>query len=402
MIRIRHGIVSSGGGGGETPGGGGGGETPAVPDAGAALVFGAADQATFGDPLIRPTLDSLRARARGIFSLRGIEVSERSPGRIVADALAGEMHELWGLVMNAGRQAHEATATGEWLSRLARAWLPDGRNPAVAAAGRLRVTADPAAAFNAPAGALFGRGDFSYVSTAMAAAEAGGETEIPVLCLFAGRAGNIAEGATMDSIPAGAAAAVSLGVSGGADAETDDDLRARIFAVMRGPGVQGTRANFEAWATAAAGVDAAWAARAATGAVVVYVAARTDEIGVWAAPEAGEIAAAQVQVDENRPLATQASVQAVVPVEVDIVVGVAPSVALEAVESEIRLFFERTQTPGGALNYNSLFSAAIAADGVLSLNSLQVGKKGEAAGEASLAAPLGNEIFVVGSVTDGD
>jgi uncharacterized phage protein gp47/JayE len=86
---------------------------------------------------------------------------------------------------------------------------------------------------------------------------------MPLRALDAGAIGNLDEGTTMDfSTPIAGidSQATVVSMEGGADTETDDQLRARILFRIRNPPMGGDEADYVIWATSVPGVTRAWAA----------------------------------------------------------------------------------------------------------------------------------------------
>jgi uncharacterized phage protein gp47/JayE len=114
-----------------------------------------------------------------------------------------------------------------------------------------------------PAGSLLGQSSVnsSYQTTSMVVVGTG-PTEVPVTALNAGIVGNMNPEDTLAFLAAppgvdGTATVVSM--DGGADTETDDELRMRILKRIQQPPMGGDQTDYEQWALAVPGVTRAWA-----------------------------------------------------------------------------------------------------------------------------------------------
>jgi uncharacterized phage protein gp47/JayE len=90
-----------------------------------------------------------------------------------------------------------------------------------------------------------------------------GPTEFPLRALDAGSIGNMSNGdsiAFVSPISGIDTSATIISMEGGADTETDDQLRARILFRIRNPPMGGDQADYIIWATSIPGVTRAWAA----------------------------------------------------------------------------------------------------------------------------------------------
>jgi uncharacterized phage protein gp47/JayE len=100
------------------------------------------------------------------------------------------------------------------------------------------------------------------------------------------------------------AAATVLELTGGTDAETDDELRMRILRRIRQPPMGGAAYDYEAWALAVPGVTRAWCAPMEMGIGTVTTRFMMDDLrannGGFPLPD--DIDAVQAYIDSVRPV----------------------------------------------------------------------------------------------------
>ena len=184
--------------------------------------------------------------------------------RVIADAQAAMSHLVLRYIDWLSRQFLPDTAETEWLDRHGDIWLVNadgttGRKSATYANGVANLigvngTAVPEATQFEFGEALFETTEGVVIGTI--------ETAVHLRAITVGLIGNV---------PAGSALSPSLGISGldnaividmtgGTDAETDEELRARVLRRIRQPPMGGAAYDYEAWALAVPGVTRAWAA----------------------------------------------------------------------------------------------------------------------------------------------
>lgn len=164
------------------------------------------------------------------------------------------MHQAW-----LSRQILADQCDTEWLERHA-SLRGITRKPAAFATGSITLTGESGAAIplGTQARALSG---LTYSTTAGGTIGVLGTAVVAVQADTAGAAGNLASGAvfTLVSPPSGVYNDADAGaMTGGIDLETDDDLRARLLAVIRQPPHGGAAHDYVAWALEVAGVGNAW------------------------------------------------------------------------------------------------------------------------------------------------
>lgn len=229
------------------------------------------------------------------------------------------------------------------------------RRAASRASGYVLATGAPDTVY--PAGIAFLSGVARYLVSSDARSDETGAVTLLVHSDAIGASANREAGAQLTLIdPAlqptldGIALVGDDGIGGGAEAEDDDSLRARVLDRKRRPPQGGAESDYEQFALAVPGVVKAWAHRFAHG---------PGTIGVWflfagrenLIPTDGDVLAVQDYIDQKRLIRAAIVVSAPEPYPVDITIyGLADD--SEKVRAAIRvslekMFFERAR-PGVA------------------------------------------------------
>ncbi len=315
---------------------------------------------------IRPALPDLIEQVRAdLLARMGLdELLRRADGEVQARVQAGGLHSLYGFIDYLAAQILPDTADTAWLDRHASLWGVL-RKTATAATGTVSMAAGNGV--TVPAGTVLQRaGGGDYTVTTDAAAS-GGVIVATVQATTAGAAGNLPAGARLtlvSPVPGAQSTAVVVDVSGGADIETDADLRARLIARIQAPPHGGNRSDYEAWALEVAGVTRAWVYPHHLGAGTVGVTfvcdGRTDII-----PTETEVSAVASHIDVLRPVTAAVTVFAPVADPLALSIRLTPDGAATraAVEAELRDFLSREAEPGGTLYLSRLREAISLATG---------------------------------------
>lgn len=237
------------------------------------------------------------------------------------------------------------TAEAEWLDRHGQIWLVNadgstGRKQATMASGTVAATGTSGSIV--PAGALLdGSHNATYQVTTMTVIGVG-PTEVPVVALNAGAVGNLDPGDELTFLappPGVDSLTIVVMMDGGADTETDDQLRRRILRRIQNPPMGGDAADYEAWALAVAGVTRAWAYPNEMGIGTMTVRFLMDDLRAdddgW--PTQADIETVADYVDKMRPV-TVKDCYVVAPIKqfIDIVIS-NPVPDTETVKEEIEL-----------------------------------------------------------------
>jgi uncharacterized phage protein gp47/JayE len=200
------------------------------------------------------------------------------------------------------------TAETEWLDRHGNIWLVNsdgttGRKQATLAAGNVAATGVVGSII--PAGSLLGAGQAATYQTTTMVTIGAGPTQVPVTALDAGSIGNMSPDDALAFLtpPLGVdSAATVVTLDGGADTETNDQLRARILQRIQQPPMGGDTSDYVAWALAVPGVTRAWATQVGIGTMTVWFLMddlRASNDG-WPTP--ADIATVIDYIDKKRPV----------------------------------------------------------------------------------------------------
>lgn len=305
-------------------------------------------------PFNRPDLPTLIERAVADLESRlpGADARlRRSNLNVLARVHAGATHGLYGYLDWLAKQILPDTADAEILERHANIWLAAGRVPVAYASGQATVTGTNGAVI--PAGTVFKRADGAAYAVETEVTIAAGTAIVTIVAEVAGQAGNADAGSalTLDSPIAGvnAAATVTAGaLTGGADVEDDDSLRARLLERIQQPPMGGSKADYVAWAKEVPGVTRAWCypEEQGDGTVTVRFVRDNDASLI---PDANEVAAVQAYIDELRPVAAELFVVAPVAAPIAFQIHLVPATASvkAAVEASLRDLLLREAEPEG-------------------------------------------------------
>lgn len=240
-------------------------------------------------PFSRPTLSDLRAQVLADIKagLPGTDSLLRfSNLNVLGTASAGLGHLHYGYLDYIALQSTPYTASDEFLEAWA-ALKGVFREPAVAATC-LRVTWSGQPGVSIPEGTLLARGDgYVYATTADGVVDGTGFVVVPIAAVLPpidpvnnptgmGALGNSPAGTSL-TLQAPIEGIQSTGtavdpISGGADVELDDSLRARMLFAYQNPVSGGSVSDYVKWTRDVPGVTRAWCAPNGfvAGTVVVY------------------------------------------------------------------------------------------------------------------------------------
>lgn len=344
-------------------------------------------------PYSRPTLQQLIDRTRNdlLARLATDDVLRRADAEVYARVVAAASHAIHGFVDYVARQIIVDTADAEHLERWASVWGVT-RKAAAAATGTVTFTVTTGAVIGA--GAVLVAFDGVEYQTSAGGTAAGATLDLPVVAITPGASGNRATGQTLtlvSPISGVQPAAVAGALTGGADLETDDALRARLLARIQEPPHGGAEHDYIAWALEVAGVTRAWVypGEGGDGTVTVRF-VRDDDASLI--PDAAEVAAVQAYLDERRPVTAALTVAAPTALSVNFTIDVTPDTTeiRAAVQAELEDLIRRDAEPGGTLRVSRLREAVSVAAGE-SYHSMTVPS-------ADVVAGTG-QIPVVGTIT---
>jgi len=315
----------------------------------------------------RPSLADIIQRVRNdvLSRLSTDDVLRRADAEVYARVMGGVAHGLYGFIEWLSDQIIYDTAELEFLERWCSIWGVSRKAAAVATGS---VTFAVQAGSVIPSGTLLQALDgVQYQTTADATITAPTATA-PVSAVVAAAAGNRATGQSLSLVSpvVGIQTTATAGeLSGGADIETDDALRARLLARIQQPPHGGASYDYTGWALEVSGVTRAWVYQAELGLGTVTVRFVRD-LDATLIPDAVEVAAVQAYIDARRPVTAQVMVVAPVAVPINFQIqGLMPSNAAvqTAVQAELQDLLLREAVPGGTLLLSHIRAAISAAAG---------------------------------------
>lgn len=315
----------------------------------------------------RPSLADIIQRVRNdvLSRLSTDDVLRRADAEVYARVMGGVAHGLYGFIEWLSDQVIYDTAELEYLERWCSIWGIT-RKPSAAATGSVTFAVQAGSVI--PSGTLLQALDgVQYQTTADATITAPTATA-PVAAVVAAAAGNRTTGQSLSLVSpvVGVQTTATAGeLSGGADIETDDALRARLLARIQQPPQGGASYDYTTWALEVSGVTRAWVYPAELGLGTVTVRFVRD-LDATPIPDAGEVAAVQAYIDARRPVTAQVTVVAPAAVPINFQIqGLTPSNATvqAAVQAELRDLLLREAVPGGPILLSHIRAAISAAAG---------------------------------------
>lgn len=243
-------------------------------------------------------------------------------------------------------------AEAEWLDRWANI-LFGGRKAATFAGGTITVTGTTGTLL--PAGSVLATSDGVQYQTAADIYVSATATPVAVTALTAGAIGNRDAGAPMTlsvAIAGVTADAIVVSIDGGADTESDDDLRARVLLRIRNPPMGGCGTDYEQWTLSLPGVTRVWVApqEMGIGTVTVRYACDVLRASTDGLPNDDDLALARAYLDTVRPVTVadlfvlRATLQGITPRILNLT-DTSASTRL-AIEASIRAMLLERAAPG--------------------------------------------------------
>ena len=324
-------------------------------------------------PFDRPTLPELRDRIRRDFNARlpGADAFLRQSNlSVIADVLAGLSTLHYGYQVWLSRQLFPDTAEGPFLERWASIW-GIARRPVTQAFGALAVRGVGGAVV--PAGAEFQRLDrVRYRAVEGATLAADGTATVAVTAEAAGSAGDALAGTAVTTVGAlpgiiAQATVAAPGIAGGADAETDAQLRTRLLARIQTPPMGGAESDYVDWTLEVPGVTRVWVSPQEQGPGTVVVRfAMDDAAHPNGIPTPADVEIVQAHLDAVRPVTAQVLVLAPIarPLDITIVALTPDTPAVRtAVLTELTDTIFRHGVPGEPFYVSWLWEAVSIASG---------------------------------------
>ncbi len=367
--------------------------------------------------LARPTFAEILDRVRNDMNSRsdGTDARlRRTLHYVLSYVIAGVAHTLYGYIENnVAKQLLPDLASSTNLRRHAAIWglTNPGGIPAAKAAGLMTFTALDGTVV--PAGTVVARTDGVEVETDAEVTFTGTEEDIDVTAVLAGDDGNAEVGTFhylsepiegLDSFCVVKADPVTgLGLTGGADLETDAELRERVLLRIQETPQGGADADYKEWAQTVSGVDNVWVKPWGLGAGTVLVYFTMEGTGSDIIPEAADVTAVQAAIDAERPVTADVTVAAPSELAVDMTIALDTDTAAArtAVEDELEAMLTREIEDRGDDDpitiKNSLFRAAIArgaTDEAYTLDSID----GDGDGLSDISVDI-DEVPTLGTIT---
>jgi len=226
----------------------------------------------------------------------------------------------------------------------------------------------------------------------------GGSISVNVQCDTAGSVGNVPTGSikTFPVTLSGITAVInSEALTGGYDAETDDELRSRYFDKVSAPVSSGNKYHYINWAKEAVGVGDVKVLPLWNGAGTVKVIIINSNGGV---AESSLIDEVTDKIEQSRPIGASVTVESAVPIEIDVsaTLVLQSNVLLEEVTPKIKglieTYLKRTAFTQDYISYAHIGGAILSVSGVMDYSDLTVN---EGTDNISIAE---NEVAVLGEV----
>lgn len=316
----------------------------------------------FNRPTLRQQINQLQTdaeREAGAAQLR------QSNLKVLPKCFAFAVHGLYAFIDWIVRQLFPDTAETSYLERHA-SIQGIYRRAASAATGTLTVTRTAGASL--PSGTVFlaADGETRYQTTEEPEDD---EAEVPVQCMTTGAVGNRDAGETytlVSALPGVTAEAVGSEMAGGAEAESDDDLRSRLLYRLQNPPRGGTATDYVAWAKEVPGVTRAWCFPKEQGIGTVIVRFATDGLTEDGIPTEGMVKIVSEYIADNAPVTAATTVLAPVAKAVDFrIQNLRPDndTVRAQIEAELKSLFIREAAPGGAVLISHIRQAISSAAG---------------------------------------
>lgn len=290
--------------------------------------------------MARPDLATIESRIQA-------DIEARLPGtnprlrrsllRVLGRVMAGSAHGLYGYLDFISRQIIPDTASGEYLEHWAHIW-GISRSAGAKATGTVTVTGEVGA--SVPIGAeLQTQEGVAFLVTAGVTLGISESGQVTVQAKEVGADGNLASGTVLYFVtpqPGIDANAQSGTLSGGADLDDDEALRARLLRRIQQPPQGGSAQDYLAWALEVPGVDRAWVYPNYSGLGRVGITFTVQ--GDNPIPSGGKVTEVFDYIEARRPVTAEVAVFAPVATPRNFTIAVVPNTdaVKAAVEAELR------------------------------------------------------------------
>lgn len=313
-------------------------------------------------PWTTPDLKTVRKLTRDYVTaaLGARAIIPNSVLRIMSDAQSGLAHLILLYIDWLSKQFLPDTAEKEWLDRHGVIWLENadgskGRKSATYAEGSVLLTGQTGFVIAADQ-ILNGIQGVNYQTTEEVTLGTN-PVSVPAVCLTAGVIGNLESGDTLaietpiDGLDSTATVEI---MSGGADDETDPELRERVLFRIQEPPMGGDANDYVAWARAFPGVTRAWCSPNEMGAGTVTVRFMMDDTYEDGFATDEDAAALKAYMETKRPVAIREFfVEVPLQEEIDFTItNMEPDddATKEAVAAKVAAMIAEKGRPASALN----------------------------------------------------
>lgn len=321
-------------------------------------------------PYQRPSLAEIIERIKTDISSRltgGASVLRRAVIAVLATVYGGAVHLLYGFIDWVSRQIIPTTAEDEFLLRWA-SFFGVEKIPASFARRDIEFTGTDGSVIADET--IMQRADGTEYQVDGAGTIVSGSVTVSVVCLVAGTAGNIDEGAELQLIApiAGVNSTGTVQSSGKIDAvdeESNESVLARLLLDVQEPAHGGNTRDYVQWAREVAGVTRVWVYPLMLGANTVGVAFVRDNDSGSIIPDPAEVAEVQDYIDNLAPVTAEVTVFAPNPVTQNFNITLTPDTAevRAAVVAELTDLLSREAEPGGTLLLSHINEAISTASG---------------------------------------
>ena len=294
----------------------------------------------------RPSLSTLRSRIAADVSgrlLDGTPLKSRSVLSVLVYVWAGACHLMYGALQWYFTQFWAKTAEKEYLERKASTWGIT-RKAGAYAVGQITFSGSGLV----PAGSVL-RSDSGLLFTVDADVSVPGAGDVTASAI--GGSGNLEAGETLTLVQAVAGvsgSAVVVSMTGGGDAETDEELRARLLTALQAPPMGGSAADYVTWALEVPGVTRAWCYPLYLGLGTVGLSFVCDGQEESPLPDEEMVQRVQDYIDARRPVTADFLAFAPQALKVDVSLKISPNTEAvrSAVKQELADLFVREGAPG--------------------------------------------------------
>jgi len=230
--------------------------------------------------------------------------------RVMSDTMAGLASLVLKYIDWLALQLLPDTAETIWLDRHGQIWLvnADGsKGRKMASPARGTVTTTGTAGIIVPVASQIGNINGALYETIEEITIGSGPTEVAILADTPGTIGNMVQGDTLSFVaqPAGVDSTVTVvTLTGGAETETDDDLRSRVLQRIQQPPMGGDASDYVQWAERLPMVTRAWCAPMEMGIGTITVRFMSDALRDYQGgfPTSDDVAAVAAYLDTVRPV----------------------------------------------------------------------------------------------------